>query len=144
MSSKFAPRTTRRNTPPWCYPGMFPRALAEHDGKPTSIVVSATSFTDVPVQHQRITESFTLWRDESLPGWRGQSAPSGTYLLVRVKETASPNVYDLDLLTFVADLEVEDAHWLAQYVPPFPNFDSGTLRKTWAARPELQEIHLRA
>jgi len=24
MSSKFLPRTTPRNTPPWCHPGLFP------------------------------------------------------------------------------------------------------------------------
>jgi len=127
MSSKWQPKTTPRNTPPWCIAPHYYFPPTFSDGKPEYIVASLKWWDPDPVQPSDLIASLKLpW----IPGqnkWESAQPGPGLSLGAAVEATAAPNDYDV-YLRLLKDGSIDEEHlWSPVRLGPYLPWSSGRL-----------------
>lgn len=140
MSTKFGPAIKPRKTPLVCRATLFNFPATYVLGVPTGLTVFAKWNQDSPDIH--FAESWTLPRDEALPGWGGVSSATGMRFEIEVEQLPEANHYSITLRVFNDDELLGSYEWPDVEIPPGPPFDSGILRIPESDRPPDIEVHV--
>jgi len=121
---------------------MFPKFWCFKDELPTYLAAAAYSFIPEPGPPTRLSVSFKLQLDDSLPGWSGESAPSGRRIILKVTKLALANYYDVKMWTYHDHVFLNDESWLNFFIAPPPGFDSRRQRHVWTHHTDESGFHV--
>lgn len=144
MSSKYSIGTARRNTPSWCFPGMFPRKEGFVAARPTAIHCFAR-WKDFSLGATiDVIETFSLQRNDANNGWSGGSGTSGPNLQVEVLDLAASRHYDLHLTYRTDTTYLDDVSWHDVEVPHKIPWTTGVLEHVWIPSTTFDQLLLMA
>lgn len=140
MSSRFAPSKQSIKVPAVC---IKPRPNLP-EPYPTGIPNALHAFATwveaaIPVH---LAESFPLYYDAEIPGWKGASATTGSNLEILIEILVPAHTYDFKLRLRDGLTPVDDDSWHNVELKPPPPWDSGLLQHFYPFNLDRNSIHV--